>query len=642
MKILQHQVFFIIIIFLSNIAFAQTSSINFLKNEIASATSDRQKLTWVLALCEQARNMHPDTLLTYANLAGQIANKLGDKTAATRALYYISFGLTNNGSIDAALTITDIGLKQLQQGNNPVLAGEFYNQKGRCYMRQSEYGEAIDMGYKVISSGEQSGDTLLQMEGKTLIGWAHLEMGRNRESLYWHLQALNTTNDEEFRGRYAILFANLALNYSALGNADSAFYYIDKAVKYSRKYENLFALSNSLAIEAQLYARAGQASLAEEPLKEAVAIRKQIGDPFYIVSDMAQLGIYYANNHQPEKGIAISNEGIALARKYNIDTKLFFLYNTLAENYKAAGDDTSYANTLKKIIELKDSVYQKNSAHALAEMQAKYELQKKENTIIQQEFDLKRKNYLFYGSLFLTLVILSAAYLIFKNNKKQQQMKLDQMREDEKRNSQLAVAEAEEKERRRIAADLHDNLGAYAVSMASNIDFIEMHRGSGAGKDVYVQLRNNSQEIISQLRDTIWVLNKDELCLTAISDRIKLFVNRINPIYPDITINVFEKIRRDLPLSSAEAFHLYRIIQEAVINSLKHGHGTEIIITISSETHWVITVSDNGKGMPGDRQPAPGYGNGIGNMKKRCEEEGWKIEWLSNGPGTTVMINSCA
>ena len=620
---------------------AQTQTIEDLKTRFRSASSDNQKLLLLLSLCEQAHNLHADTLLKYARITEQIADKLANTTAKLKAEYYEAYGLTNNGSIDSALAIADKCLQKLEkEGNDYALMAALYNQKGRCFMRKNQYSDAIEMGYKVISDGEKSRDTLLQMRGKTLIGWANLEMGRNEEALQWHLLALNTPDNEEFRSKYCILFANIALNYNGMGKTDSAFYYIEKAVRYSRIHEDLFALSNSLAIQAQLYVRSGQASLAEAPLRETVSIRKQIGDPFYIVSDMAQLGLYYANNNQPEKGIAITTEGIEIARKFNIEAKYLFLYSTLAENYKALGDKTKYAEILEKIVFLKDSIYQKNSAKAIAEMQTKYELQKKENTIIQQKFDLNRKNYFFYGSLLLTIIVLAAASLIFRNYRKRQKIELARLREDEKRSAQQAVREAEENERRRIAADLHDNLGAYAASMASNLDIIELQQTSDKEKDAFRELRNNSQAIISQLNDTIWVLKKDELSLTAISDRVKVFINRIQPSYPHIKIEVFESIDNDQELSSSEAFHLYRIIQEAINNAVKHSRGSKIIVKISSTTNWIVTITDNGTGIPGEILSGVKNSNGIENMKKRCGAEGWRIEWLSTGMGTTLMISS--
>ncbi|MEI9943978.1 MAG: ATP-binding protein [Chitinophagaceae bacterium] len=632
---------FILLAFLALLPFltaGQTKKIDSLKRQAHLTVPAPERLNAIFALCDQGYTLHPDTLLLYSEQAQAIAKDLRRKNDEVKAMYYISFALTNKGLIDSSLAIADRCLQLLAtMGNDPLLKGNLLNQKGRCFMRKNQYKEAIDMGYQVIEGAEKSRDTLLQMKGKTLIGWAYLEIGQTKEALKWHLNALSTTADTLMLEQYSILFANLAINYNGIGKPDSAFYYINKAIAYSRRNENLFALSNSLAIQAQIFVRTDQAILAEAPLKETVEIRKIIGDPFYIVSDMSQLGLYYANNGQPDKGIEICKEGIAIANEYKMDTKLFFLYGTLAENYKAAGDFSKYAETLESIISLKDSVYQKNSATALAEMQTKYELQRKENTIIQQELDLTKKNYLFYGAVLFSILAAVAGYFIFRAYQRKQKIKMQLAVEKEKRLSEKAINEAEEKERKRIAADLHDNLGAYAASMASNLDYIQVQQTNTTSSDMFRELRNNSMAIISQLNDTIWVLKKDELSLTAISDRIKVFISRIRPSYPDINIDVKEKIAYDHRLSSSQAFHLYRIVQEAISNALKHSKANGIVIRIAGDQKtWLVTVTDNGKGMNGI-QDASG-GNGLVNMQKRSAEAGWNIDWASNGGGTSVTI----
>jgi signal transduction histidine kinase len=403
----------------------------------------------------------------------------------------------------------------------------------------------------------------------------------------------------------------------------------------------LFALSNSLAIQAQLFIRSGQSTSAEAPLEEVVAIRKLIGDPFYIVSDMAQLGLYYANNGQPDKGIALVKDGIEMAYRYNIDTKLFFLYSTLAENYKAKGDHVKYAETLEKIIGIKDSVYQKNSEAALAEVQKNYELQKRENTIINQQFAITRRNYLFYGSIALSVVILMSAFFMFRNFRKRQKLKMELMLQQEKKLAADAIKEAEEKERKRIAADLHDNLGAYAASLASNIDLMRMQYPERKDNQTYDDLKNNSKSIISQLNDTIWVLKKESLTLTAISDKIKVFVKQIHPGYPGTTIDVDESIDNDYQLPPSQAFNLYRVVQEAINNALKHSKGSKVLIKITSTANWMITIADNGKGLSSQQtEPVSGLGNGMANMRNRCRESGWDIEWAVNDNGGTIVIIS--
>jgi signal transduction histidine kinase len=406
-------------------------------------------------------------------------------------------------------------------------------------------------------------------------------------------------------------------------------------IHYARKYENLFALSNCLAIQSELFVKSGQAKLSEPVLKEVVEIRKLIGDPFYIASDLSQLGFYYAHYGQPEKGIAVCNEGIALAKKYHLDTKLFFLYSSLADNYKAMGNLEKYSEVLLNIIDLKDSVYQKNSVSALAEMQTKYDLQKKETVIIQQKLDIQKKNYLFFGSLILLFFAAVSGWLLFKEYRRKQKIKWQQIQEEEKIRSAVAIATAQENERKRIAADLHDNLGAYAAAIASNVDQLSM----GHNKDVALpELKINAQSIVSQLNDTIWVLKKDNLSLTAISDRIKVFIQRISSSYPQINIDVIEHINTDMLLPPAEAFHLYQVTKEAVTNAVKHSGAKNLRIFFESERHWKITISDDGGGL-NEIDKKMGSGNGLINMKNRCKEAGWLIQWLQNQPqGTSIVI----
>lgn len=621
---------------LSVFANGQIRIIDSLKSNITNAQNPDEKIKAIFALCELGYNLHPDALMGYAESAKKIAVEENNLHNKVWALYYQSVALTTKALIDSSLQLADSCIVILSgKINDPFLLGNLYNQKGRCFMRKNQYKEAIDMGYRVIRQAEKSKDILLQIKGKTLIGWAYLEMGQTNESLKWHLDAMNSAPDKILLEKYGILFANISLNYNALGKRDSAFYYINKAILYSRRNENLFALSNSLAIQAQLYVNADQADRAEAPLKEAVELRKLIGDPFYIVSDMSQLGFYYAINGQPEKGIAICREGIAIAVNYHLDTKLFFLYNSLAANYKAMNDLENYAATLEKIIDLKDSVFQNNSAKALAELQAKYELEKKEKTIIGQQLSIIKKDYWLYGTIILALLAAILFYFIFKNYRARQRIKLERLLKEEKILSSESVKLAEENERKRIAADLHDNLGAYAAAIASNVNYISQ---TGVNETALQELNINAHSIVSELNDTIWVLKKDNISFTAISDRVKGFIQRIGTSYPQIGIDVMEHIDTDILFPPAQAFNLFQVTKEAISNALKHSDAKTVRVCFQSGKEWRILISDDGKGITeADKQF--GSGNGLPNMRKRGKDFGWGVNWSDNTPrGTIVSI----
>lgn len=637
--------FFIYLFSIGN-AGAQTRLIDSLKKNISQARTPADKLNSILGLCEQRQSLNTDTLFYYASLAQKMATGLKDNKNIALANYFVSNSLARKGELEEAMKMTDENLKQLSYQNNRNAYLKFSLQKGQLNIKSNRYKEALAQYYKLLNESEQQQDTLTQINAKTSIGWVNMEMGRNAEAISWFYKALGTVRLPEQFEYTGIIYSNMAATYNEINKNDSAEYYIKKAIALNRRTQNNPQfLANALAIEADILIDTDRKELAETPLNEVLAIRKQIGEPFYIVSDMTQLALYYATNRQPQKGIALCQEGIEVAKKYRLDSKLPILYEALGENYKAAKNYEKYGETLQTVIALKDSLYEKNSAEALAELQTQYNLQKIQNTVIQQKLDITKKdyaittkNYLFYGLLVLTFFFLVILYVIFKNYRRKEQMKVQLMLQEEKSSAALAVLAAEENERKRIAADLHDNLGAYAASIASNIEHIKIMPNDAANVSALQELRNNSRSIVSQLNDTIWVLKKDALSLTAISDRLKNFIQRIQSSYPNLKMDVFENIATDHLLPPSQAFHLFHILQEAVNNAVRHSGGTQVSVTIESDHHsWKIIVADDGKGLP---EVLPGKeGNGLVNMKNRAAEAEWKIEWQNNVPsGISLRI----
>lgn len=203
----------------------------------------------------------------------------------------------------------------------------------------------------------------------------------------------------------------------------------------------------------------------------------------------------------------------------------------------------------------------------------------------------------------------------------------------------LQIKQEIQEERERISRDLHDNLGAYAAAIASNVANIN-NGDNENNQTILKQLKNNSQSIISQLSATIWALNKEEISLTNVSDRFKVFIQKIQPNHPNININFKENIKIDQVLLPTAALHLFRIMQEAVNNAIKHSEGSVVTISIISEKSWTVTISDNGRGIaPG--LPGTEGGNGLKNMKMRAKQSGWVIQWQKNTPeGTSVIIST--
>lgn len=635
MQKISYSIVLIFFTFLLTRATGQIQPVDSLKEKISKTITNDEKLQMIVELSEQAVNA--DTLLFYVAVAEKIAATSSkktdkDKAAFCRAGYYVRKNIT-----DSALVITDALLnkyKTNQQEQPFYLRLLFF--KAKILDRANQFTLALSQLMQVIQTAETLKDTLILIQAKTGIGWVQMEMEQYKEALEWLYKAKHTSADQRFYKNYGALFSNMANAYNALGMHDSARYYIDVAIKDARINNNFIFLATALSIQAKIFIDNGEAALAEAPLHEVIEIRKKLNDPFYTVYDMSSLARYYASNRQTQKGIELCMQGIALAKQSGLSSQLLMIYHALAENYKVAGKNIEYAKTLEEIILLKDSFNNINSAKLLADMQAGNEAQKNEKKLLEQKLALTQKNYWLYGSALFILMAAVITWLGFVNYRRKEKMKMEIALGEEKQLSAKAVLNAAEQERKRIAADLHDNLGAYAAAIASNVDQIGMNHNQ---ESALKELKINSQSIVSQLNDTIWVLKKDYLSLTAISDRIKTFMQRIGPSYPQVTMAVTEQINNDILLPPAHAFHLYQVTKEAVSNALKHSSAKNIRVYIESEQEWKLTISDDGNGMPPMSTKAS-RGNGLQNMQNRSKEAGWKISWLSDETdgGTTVMI----
>ncbi|MEP6676992.1 MAG: histidine kinase [Ferruginibacter sp.] len=203
----------------------------------------------------------------------------------------------------------------------------------------------------------------------------------------------------------------------------------------------------------------------------------------------------------------------------------------------------------------------------------------------------------------------------------------------------LQLQQQIQQERERISRDLHDNLGAYVAAIAANVTRVqeinENHEPEAS--QALNELQTNSQSIIAQLHDTIWALNRKEITLTAISDKFKIFLQKVAPTYQDIDMSVKESIVDDIALSPVNALHLFRIMQEAVNNAVRHSNCHNIIVSIESNITWSVTIKDDGSGIATTTNTDSG--NGLRNMRQRAQEAGWELQWVDQNPnGTKISI----
>ncbi len=635
------------ILFTCGFGFSQTKNIDSLVHLLNSTSNSSEKIARYLTLFEQHQSIEKDSLFKYAIRAKTLAVN-SNKNAQTLVNIALINAYYRFDKFDSALLLTNIELKKYSVKDQSAIYKRLLTLKCYYYMSVSDYKEANAILYTIIDLAEKEKDTITITACFNFLG--EIDYNRNLVSnaKQWHYKALSLSgNNPTYNAQKAVAYINLGNIYNWIKQLDSAKYCVEKAIPICNKIENLYYLCNAYMVLSGYYRHSNNFEAAEKMMLKAMDIRKKTEGKIVFSNEQLALGNLYYHIKKFNKAIEVFKSGIAYddsinngnskiqLKKSNLVIRYYYLQG-LMRCYKATNLLDTATILLEEMLELTDSIGQINAADALADMQVKYETQKKENTIIQQKFDINRKNILFYFVVILLSALAIIFGIIFWNYKKKQELKLQQQIEKDKWHTLQAIAKAEENERSRIAADLHDNLGVYAASIASNLQHIKLCEYNAESEIALSELNKNSQAIVSQLNDTIWILKKKDILLTAISDRIKVLLNKTQKSFPNIQFNIQENIERDVEFSAIHAYHLYRILQEAINNALKHSKCSQIDIEINSTNSWSILIKDNGIGFLKNKEAVGG--NGIKNMETRSKEANWKIHWTSDKDGSIVTI----
>lgn len=206
------------------------------------------------------------------------------------------------------------------------------------------------------------------------------------------------------------------------------------------------------------------------------------------------------------------------------------------------------------------------------------------------------------------------------------------------------LIKVQEGERKKIAQELHDQLGQMLQSMMMNLDKIRIkfesrpQRLEGIEDSIH-----DTKELLSQTIEDVRTLSSDLSPPMLVDFGLVPTLRWYTDNYSQrANINVSLKVKdKSYRFSPEVELALYRIIQEALTNVAKHSRATKVIIHLSKrDSTAILSVRDNGIGFdPGKVLSAP-KGMGLFNMKERVNLLGGSFDIISRSrKGTTLTIN---
>jgi signal transduction histidine kinase len=258
-----------------------------------------------------------------------------------------------------------------------------------------------------------------------------------------------------------------------------------------------------------------------------------------------------------------------------------------------------------------------------------------------------KPNNIYFTSLFyyntgivleLVFFILGLAYKnrreLIKEIKVQEALKLDA--EKKEFETQLAVIKAQQAERNRISADMHDDLGAGMTTIRLYSELAKTKLINNPIPEIE-KISSSANELLGKMNAIIWSMSSSN---DSLGNMIAYIRSYALEYFEDTGINCKIDIPQKLPnieVVGEIRRNVFLVVKEALNNILKHAKATEVSIKlVRVEDGLTLYIHDNGKGIDLDKLRQ--FGNGLKNMKKRMADIAVEFS-IENNNGTLITLH---
>jgi two-component system, NarL family, sensor kinase len=443
--------------------------------------------------------------------------------------------------------------------------------------------------------------------------------------------------------------------YASLSEASSRLNNLDESNIYLKKSESLIGSVSEPSVKTFYFIAKAENALIKKNYSEALPASlnsldyaRKWGDSAFVAYTMANIArIYQASRKNTEASdyLAMST---AIAVKYNYMPQREINLRQFVQFYKDNGQFQKAAGAADDLFVIYDSlsIVQNNNRRLI--MDAVFESEKKEKKIAAleqekelQQLRLKQKNTfnsILISSVIILLFFLLLVYRNYIQKQKLQQLRINELETDKQLTATEAVLRGEERERTRLAKDLHDGLGGLLSGVKFSL--INMKDNLIITPENMVVFERSLDMIdtsIKELRRVAHNMMPEILTKFGLDEALKEYCNSINTTQL-LTVK-YQSLGMETRLENSVEIIIYRIVQELLNNTMKHAAATDSFVQlIRQDNRLSIVVEDNGKGFDTNFAPS-NDGAGLANVRSRVDYlKGQYAIHTESGKGTLVNI----
>lgn len=502
----------------------------------------------------------------------------------------------------------------------------------------SDFDVALDYSFKGVDLSKKiKNDSLLAVFFR-LEGITYYYSGFREQALTAFKKGVKVSREHKLYSSEAAFLNNMGAIYIELEKLDLAEQCLLTSIEIMKKIrqENTVAGIRTHRLLASLYDSQKKYKEAQRVYLNVIKNAEKIKDSNLISSAYLYYGGHFVIKQMYDSAIYYNKAGISYLKTTRDTSSYIASLMIQADLFEKIKDYKNAYYTLKQLNEVGEKLQFNETRKKISDLRIKYDTEKKEQSLKLKNIQLKQSGDRFNFILLLSalgfiVLILLGLFIYFKIRWKHKIAA-----EIEKIKKEQEISESKEQERTRIARELHDNIGSTISFITNKTELILKNQSeSDFKREDLIQVKESAQEVMGDLRETLWALNTRQISNYDLADKLKVYLKK----HALIPVSIRENLEDEKNIPNESALAIFRCCQEIINNSNKYSEAKQLQVSISSslDSCFEITISDDGKGFDQDEKEGR---YGLRNIKSRMKEIQADFSLLTApGQGTEIKIS---
>jgi PAS domain S-box-containing protein len=340
--------------------------------------SGRKKVGVLNDLAYALYRSDPEKAETYGSQALALAEKLGFKKGIAESHGILGTSFWVRGNYDKALECYTESLNICEQTGDRKGVASCYTNIGLIHKTRSNYEQALEYHLKALKIKEEIEDKPGTAKCYNNIGIIYDERGDYNHALEYYLAALKIFEEIGDRQGVAFSYNNIGVVYETRGDYDQALAYHLKSLKIKEEIGDKKGIADSYSNIGAFYEERGNYDQALEYCLNALEIFEEIGDKRETADLCNSIGGLHTRLKRYDTALSYLQKGLQIAREIGAKRWEMASCEYLSRLYEAQGDFEESLTYCKRCSEIKEKIFSEESAAKIAQMQVKYETERKE------------------------------------------------------------------------------------------------------------------------------------------------------------------------------------------------------------------------------------------------------------------------